>query len=360
MQADASQCQSFVIDYATTRSAPEPLAMRLEVTSFTGYLDEETAFVTYGGDRQVYDSGSTICLSYQRNKIEPDAVENKLLQDMNRFNKTSTNHPKLKNIYPTATLIKIVTSHANLMVTATEDENWRPEFLPIPTFLSHIATVNISELRYENTLSMDVDRVGYRGQTFAFKQAPDEREGGLEEIAILDRLRDSPNIIDLEAIVVDKDNLVRGFMMPYMHHGTLEDIQESELVDGSAIGWPLRLSWARQITRGVVDLHSIGAYNAVLIDFLPAGITKEFAAPEVVVKFFEEDADLESVLTGPADIYSLGIILQCVAKEKSSNCDFGDSGAPVWYKEAVDKCLSINPEDRPSALEVLDLLCAGE
>jgi serine/threonine protein kinase len=134
---------------------------------------------------------------------------------------------------------------------------------------------------------------------------------------------------------------------------------------------------ARQITQGVVDLHAIEAYNgdlkpqnvvlgpagqAILIDFLPMGFSDEFAAPEVLAKHRNHDTTLESVLTGPADVYSLGLVLYAVAQEKVHGVRpplWRDRRVPCWHRDVVRRCLHLDTAARPSALEVLSLLQEG-
>jgi serine/threonine protein kinase len=245
--------------------------------------------------------------------------------------------------------------------------------------------VLISELQRVIGLGLGVDRVKWRGQTFAFKKLGEDLEGNLRELTILDRLCNSPGIIDLKAIVVNQDNSIRGFLMPYMYTGDLErvfikarrDLGVSKRDDESAFDWSLKLTWARQITQGVVDLHGIAAYNgdlkpqnivlgpvgqAILIDFHPIGFSDNFAAPEVLEKYHKPNTTLESLLTGPADIYGLGLILYALVQENGNGARaplWRDGSTPGWYRHIVQRCINLDPVARPSAVEVLSLLQEG-
>ena len=88
-------------------------------------------------------------------------------------------------------------------------------YLHIPSHLSHILTVPISELRKVEQLDMDVDRVKWKGETYAFTKTGKSLEGTLRELTILDKLSKLPCIIDLCAIIVNRDNTIRVFFISF-------------------------------------------------------------------------------------------------------------------------------------------------
>lgn len=146
----------------------------------------------------------------------------------------------------------------------------------------------------------------------------------------------------------------------------------AEDADTATIDWPLKLSWACQITQAVIELHAISVYNGdlkpqnVLIDStgqaVLIGISHEFAAPEVLEKWHEHGASFESVLTAQADIYSLGVTLWAVAEEKwrgTRSPVWRDGIMPAWCRDIVHKCLLTDPLMRPSSMEVPSLLNSG-
>ena len=371
----------------------------LEVHRLSYGGDDEKAFIAYQSDPEIYDSGLSLTVVYQRNKSHPNAVENNII-DMDPLTGDKEHAiylivkdflPTIRSQFcPTITRITLETVQGELAATVSEDVEEIRHYLPIPSHLSHVFTVPIHELRKVTELSVYVHLVTWLGKKFAFKVAEDSLEGTVQEINILDKLRASPGIIDLEAIVTDKDDRIRGFLMPYMKAGDLGDIfVKARRSEGRAdddrsepiFDWRLKLSWAHQITRGVVELHSIGAYNgdlkpsnilldasanAILIDFLPVGITQGFAAPEVLVKWRNSNCNdhVASVLTPEADIYSLGLTLYAIAQEISSGeevqpPEWSIVTIPMWYRGVVQRCLAVNPGDRPSATEVLTLLEEG-
>lgn len=71
----------------------------------------------------------------------------------------------------------------------------------------------------------------------------------------MDQLCSSPNIIDLNAIVVNQDNSIHGFLMPNMHTGNLEDalvkirrnLGVPKIDDDPIFDWSLKITWARDI-----------------------------------------------------------------------------------------------------------------
>lgn len=158
-----------------------------------------------------------------------------------------------------------------------------------------------------------------------------------------------------------------------------ERIREDEGVapDQLILDWSIKLRWALQIVQGVVDLHSIAAYNgdlkpenivvaqdgqAILIDFLPMGISDMFAAPELLEKWDDHKIGFKSMLTPQADIYSLGLTLYALAQENGMVARppvWREGSAPAWYQIVVQRCLEVDPSARPSATEVLSLLQKG-
>jgi serine/threonine protein kinase len=329
---------------------------------------------------------------YRRNETWPDAIENHLLtldpvhedKECAVSEVLDTVLPTISKFYNTVTRITLKTVQGKLTADISED---LVETILVPAQLSHIPTVLIHELQRVRSMDMNVDYVNWKGQNFVFKKGGESLEGTIQEITVLDKLRDSQYVIDLTAIVINKDNCIRGFLMPYIPAGDLThvfregrrsqgraDDDESELV----FDWSLKLSWACQVTQGVIDLHANASYNgdlkptnvllnslgqAILIDFLSIGITDEFAAPELLENFhqYTDHTLLQSALTASADIYSLGLLLYAIALEKTGGTvrplEYGR--IPIWYQNVVESCIVQNPVDRPSATQVLRFLSKG-
>ena len=347
--------------------------------------------MVHAEDPELYDSGNKLSVFYTRNKIEADSIENQILDCDDWQDKEDKVlkifhdvFPTISVFYPTVTRITVVTVDGKLTTSLSEDTDEITDYLPIPPHLSHLPTVPIAELRKVQALHTDVDLVKWQGQPFAFKKSVEVPEGTIQELTILDKLSNSPNIIDVTRIVVNQDKTIRGFLMPYIPAGNLTDlferIREDEGVapDQLILHWSIKLGWALQIVQGVVDLHSIAAYNgdlkpqnivvaqdgqAILIDFLPMGISDMFAAPELLEKWNNHrETELKSMLTPQADIYSLGLTLYALAQENEEVAHpsvWREGIAPVWYQDIVQRCLEVDPSARPSATEVLSLLRKG-
>jgi serine/threonine protein kinase len=350
--------------------------------------DEEVVRFQYEGDPRIYDSGKMLNIAYRRNENDPDCVENKIFNsegvtEVDALLQVYPDFPPASFFYDTATRVTLETIDGELKAIVTEDLDAIISYLPIPPSLSHIPTVPIAELeKIDMENIMDTDRVKWRGDTYAFKRTGVMIEGTLRELAIMDQLAESPNIIDLVAIVVNHDSTIRGFLTPFMRSGDLQSVFEDARKifglgdddDATAFDWPLKLSWARQIAQAVVELHDISAYNgnlkpqsvlidstgqAKLIDFLPMLTSDEFAAPELLKRFQGHGITFESVLTTPADVYSLGLVLWAVAEETWRRMPtplWREGKTPNWYRDIVKRCLVLAPEARPSAIEVLSLL----
>jgi hypothetical protein len=378
-----------VISNCRTDSPQPPNRTQFDIYRFTRGRDQEKAYVNYQADPLIYDSGKRLTVVYLRIENDPDALESRLLNCQNLRAKNvalleilDETLPHISHLYPTVTRITLNTVNGNLTTIVTEDVKEITHYFPVPIDFSHIPTVPITDLQKVSSLSMDVDRVKWQGETWAFKLTGENLEGTLRELAILDQLSDSPYIIKLNSIVTNRDNTIRGFLTPFMPHGDLASVLDMErtnrgLTDDCetmAFDWSLKLSWARQITRGVVDLHAISAYNgdlkprnvlldaagqAILVDFCPMGCTDDFAAPEILQKLSDPETVFESLLTAAADIYSLGLVLYAVAEEKSTIAlplVWRGGQTPKWYEDTIQRCLVEEPGDRPSAAQLLCFL----
>jgi len=81
-----------------------------------------------------------------------------------------------------------------------------------------------------------------------------------------------------------------------------------------------------------------------------------------LTKLDDPDTDIVSLFTAAADIFSLGLILYAVAEEKSRVVQplvWREGKTPEWYRGIVQRCLVKEPEDRPSAVELLRYLEEG-
>ncbi|KIJ46681.1 hypothetical protein M422DRAFT_249841 [Sphaerobolus stellatus SS14] len=375
---------SFLVDSPDTQTSKlmEPERFEVLYTESDGnYLE---ALIAYEADPRIYDSGTMLTVVFRRNETWPDAPENgvldlDLLADDTEYAVLGLLIEVLPQIpvsefFNTVTRITLETVQGELTTTISEDVEAIISYLPVPQHLSHIMRVPINELLKERKIARNVDRVKWRDQSFAFKRTDIDSLGGtIQELTILNSLRHSQYIIHLDAIVIDEDNLVRGFLMPYMPAGDLTNVfregrkklhraedDESEPV----FDWSFKLSGHPTN----VLLNILG--QAILIDFLPIGITDEFAAPELLAKFHDPTdftpKGFRSMLTAPVDIYSLGLLLHAIALDKTCGAvQFPEhmmvpTWYPTWYLDIVKKCVVQDPAARPSAAVVLSLLHQGD
>ncbi|KAG6849034.1 hypothetical protein H0H93_011879, partial [Arthromyces matolae] len=98
-----------------------------------------------------------------------------------------------------------------------------------------------------------------------------------------------------------------------------------------------------------------------LIDYAPiSGYSEDYIPPEGILPGYE--------LSGPRDIFALGLVLWQIASEVGSfNRDFVQSPGLVWresgdepqaeiptqFRDLVMSCLVEEPEKRPSAADIL-------
>jgi serine/threonine protein kinase len=351
--------------------------------------DNDKAIIFYNSNPQIYDSGSKITLYYERNEDEPDAIENKLLDasvETGSKNEAIIDVmedilPLIPHFYPTATKIMLKTVGGKLTPTFGEDIDEIEDYPSIPPHLSHIPVMPITELKNVKG-GFEFHRVKWKGKTYAFKTV-DFLEDTLRELTLLDKLSDSPNIIDVKAIVVNRDNNIQGFLCPFIHAGDIENVFDMARAKRhgtttALFDWQLKLSWACQIGRGLVDLHSHSVFNGdlkprnVLIgrggqvkltNVRSTHVMEPYAAPEIQKKGHNGMIDWEVVHTAPVDIYAFGVLLHMVAEEKFKDVHpivWREGKTSLWYRNIVEKCLALDPSIRPSATEVLSLLENGQ
>jgi serine/threonine protein kinase len=234
----------------------------------------------------------------------------------------------------------------------------------------------------------------------------------LSDVEHLSRLR-SPYIIKPVFLVTDDSNSkFRGYLMPFMPAGTLTDVFDDLLTEGTAVlepvllhpkllkmfspvssqdataikpsisklNWPLKHVWSIEATSGVVALHESGVRSGDIkldnillgrdghlqhIDVAPQdGYTDLYVVPE----FDLSDAGIVFPLTEARDIFALGIVLWQIAEEigRFSREDpsgppnivwrDGQESTPQWYRNLATSCMERDAHKRPSARHILDVL----
>lgn len=263
-------------------------------------------------------------------------------------------------------------------------------------FLSHpfsgplsIGTLDIGSLRCEYAPasgSGPLTLVTVKGESglHLFKQATGDEaspEDIYHEFAFMADLPKSPYLLRPTAAVVDEFGF-RGFLLPYQPASSLNmvfsdymdvvlhgpDAHASQLMPlrEGKISWQLKALWASDIIKALCWLHERDIFwgdlkieNIVLctdgccrfIDYFPSHCTFGSAPPE-----FNPSLPITPI----HDIFSLGLVLWCVAHEIGSfereqhegpHLIWGQ-GVPTWYRDIVDKCVEGDPQHRPNVNEV--------
>ncbi|KAF9483158.1 hypothetical protein BDN70DRAFT_918650 [Pholiota conissans] len=125
----------------------------------------ERVVINYEVNPRIYDSGHMLIVAYIPNWDDPTAFENVLLD----YNPPPGVEP-LKEVFTETNFSKLETMNGILTSSVTEAVDDIIHYLPIPSHLSHICTVPITEIRKVRMVCMDVDKVRWNGRTFAFKK----------------------------------------------------------------------------------------------------------------------------------------------------------------------------------------------
>ncbi|THU75217.1 kinase-like protein [Dendrothele bispora CBS 962.96] len=268
---------------------------------------------------------------------------------------------------PNDSLLRLQTT-ASFDVVLTDEGPLQRAFPSVPEELLSIPQAFIDDLTYTSTLTSHVDLVKLsEGTVKVFKRyppIPPSHDALLPEALVLAAV-ESAQILKPTHVVVSRhgdDMYFRGFLMPYLSHGTL-----AEYLGSNTLDWATKIRWAIQIAAGVSSLHCRGFYcgdirlenilisddqkDVVLIDVGPVpALVPPYTPPEVVGS---------QLLTGPRDIYAVGIILAAFvlgngeAKYPDDN-DLAD--APDPYRTIVLECLDCDPLKRPTPEKLVDAL----
>lgn len=210
-----------------------------------------------------------------------------------------------------------------------------------------------------------------------------------QEFSFMVSLPTSPYLIRPTAAVIDAFGF-RGFLLPYHPAGSLNIVFSDHMnvvLNGrdhpersstevlrfphATISWTLKELWALDIVKALHWLHEQDVWwgdlrleNIILcldgccrfIDYHPSGCCNNSAPPE----FF-----ISHQITGPQDIFSLGLVLWCVAHEIGSftrNPEEAPAliwapGTPLWYQEIVELCVREDPAERPDVNTVYNIFC---
>ncbi|RAL17686.1 protein kinase family protein [Aspergillus homomorphus CBS 101889] len=348
---------------------------------FRDRSEREKFFVTYAETPNRWRR-VTISCDYRRAPL--DSLEQDLRELRYQRDKCARIYESLREslpeiqFYDTVTNLKLETRDGRLHVHVTEDVN---EIIPYPpvSCIGHLPEARLvpeNQLHFEAHLSGFVYNVQLDGKAFIKKEipGPDTVDEFLYEINALHALQGIPDVVQVEGVVVDDDQeIVKGLLIGFAEKGALVDLLYE---NRGTISWDRRERWARQIVRGLCEIHEAGYVqgdftlsnivvdaddNAKIIDINRRGCPVGWEPPEIAAKI-ESNQRISMYIGVKTDIFQLGMTLWALAMEEDEPerqprpLMLGeDVDVPDYYRRLVSICLSPVPRHRLSAKELLRL-----
>ena len=339
----------------------------------------EKFFLTYAESPQKWRR-VTISIDYRN--APPDSLEADLQALTSQRDKSARIYESIRmslpdiQFYDTVTNLKLETRDDRLHVHVTEDVN---EIIPYPASraVQHLAVKRFceSELHFLEHMSGFVYKVDVGKHTWIKKEipGPDSVEEFLYEINALNDLISSRNVVELKGLVVnDEGTLVKGLLIGYADKGALVDVLYD---DRGQIAWRRRERWAKQIVRGLSEIHEAGFVQgdftlsnividgkdkAKVIDINRRGCPVGWEPPEIG-RLIEHGQRISMFIGVKSDIFQLGMVLWALAMEEDEPerqvrplLDHElPSEIPGYYRDLLARCLSANPADRTSCKDLL-------
>ncbi|KIK71707.1 hypothetical protein GYMLUDRAFT_52706 [Collybiopsis luxurians FD-317 M1] len=370
-------------------------------------------------ESHIYDSGTTVRISYERNPDFPECPENEALDsedgslarsDVEKVLSIISKEPGWdRSSSPIQVAYKTVGLNEAPEITykpaVNPDLDRYPDMphlsLPIiplrnlrRKFNSRIAHIDLVALEDDNYSTLHVCKVARR---------LDESSTFASELSFLAGMSESSFLIRPSAMVVDDERSLRGYLVPYHPASSLRDVfgsrhsetvtlfpsPNSRLTDNicQPISWKLRMIWATDVASALAFLHRQDIYwgdlkneNVVLcrdghcrlIDYFPDGYTPSWCPPEMKQiadpdTFVDHLQAMIRARTPQRDVFSLGLVLWAIAEEISNferEPEFSlpiptwtlRAAVPQWYRDLVSMCLIEEVHERPTALDVLKSL----
>ncbi|GIJ88826.1 hypothetical protein Asppvi_007754 [Aspergillus pseudoviridinutans] len=346
---------------------------------FRDRSEREKFFVTYA---EAPNRWRRVTISCDYRGAPPDSLEQDLKELRYQRDKCARIYESIREslpeiqFYDTVTNLKLETRDGRLHVHVTEDVN---EIIPYPptSCIGHLPEARLVpeyQLHFEAHLSGFVYNVRLDGKNYIKKEipGPDTVDEFLYEINALHALNGSPNVIQVEGIVVnERRDVVKGLLISYAEQGALVDILYEQR---GTISWERRARWARQIVQGLGEIHESGYVqgdftlsnivvdaddNAKIIDINRRGCPVGWEPPEIAAKI-ESNQRISMYIGVKTDLYQLGMTLWALATEEDEPerqprpLLLGEEvNVPDWYRRIVSICLSPSPRHRLSAKELL-------
>ncbi|KAK1139641.1 hypothetical protein N8T08_000578 [Aspergillus melleus] len=347
---------------------------------FRDRSEREKFFVTYA---EAPNRWRRVTISCDYRGAPPDSLEQDLKELRYQRDKCARIYESIREslpdiqFYDTVTNLKLETRDGRLHVHVTEDVN---EIIPYPpaSCIGHLPEARLvpeQRLHFEAHLSGFVYNVRLDGRSFIKKEipGPDTVDEFLYEINALHALQGTPNVVQVEGIVVDEyEEMVKGLLISFAEKGALVDILYE---NRGLIAWERRERWARQIVQGLCEIHEAGYVqgdftlsnivvdgndDAKIIDINRRGCPVGWEPPEIAAKI-ESNQRISMYIGVKTDLYQLGMTLWALAMEEDEPerqprpliLD-EDRNIPDYYRRVVSICLSPTPRHRLSAKELLN------
>ncbi|PLB47907.1 hypothetical protein P170DRAFT_447752 [Aspergillus steynii IBT 23096] len=347
---------------------------------FRDRSEREKFFVTYA---EAPNRWRRVTISCDYRGAPPDSLEQDLKELRYQRDKCARIYESIREslpeiqFYDTVTNLKLETRDGRLHVHVTEDVN---EIIPYPpaSCIGHLPEarrVPEQRLHFDAHLSGFVYNVRLDGRSFIKKEipGPDTVDEFLYEINALHALQGTPNVVQVEGVVVDEyEEVVKGLLISFAEKGALVDILYE---NRGLIAWERRERWARQIVQGLCEIHEAGYVqgdftlsnivvdgndDAKIIDINRRGCPVGWEPPEIAAKI-ESNQRISMYIGVKTDIFQLGMTLWALAMEEDEPerqprplvLD-EDRLIPDYYRRLVSICLSPTPRHRLSAKELLN------
>ncbi|KMP06539.1 hypothetical protein CIRG_06220 [Coccidioides immitis RMSCC 2394] len=347
---------------------------------FRDRSDREKFFITYA---EAPNRWRRVTVTCDYRDAEPDSLEQDLKELRFHRDKNARIYEAIRDsideieFYDTVTNLKLQTHEGRLHVHVTEDIN---EVIPYPPIssIAHLSPPLIPEshIAFHSHLSGFVYHVKLNGENYVKKEitGPDTVEEFLYEINALHALLDSDCVIKFKGILVDDSvTVVKGLLLDFASQGSLADL----FFDYKGkIEWIRRERWARQIIKGLADIHEAGFVqgdftvsnvvvdtndDAKIIDINRRGCPIGWEPPEFTKKI-ESKQRISMYIGVKSDLFQLGMTLWAMAMEEDEpgaqprplNIP-GDLKIPDYFRNIVHICLNPRPQNRLSAKELLTL-----
>ena len=377
-------------DAATEASVNDPDEIQIELEQkwilnltmvFRDNSLREKFFVTYA---ETPHKWRRVTISIDYRGASPESLETDLCcltksEDKNAriYESIRLSLPEIK-FYDTVTNLKLETREDRLHVHVTEDVNEIIDYPPIRT-VQHldVRCYTESEIRFVQHMSGFVYRVSVGRHDWIKKEipGPDSVEEFLYEVNALSDLMGSKNVIELKGLVINDENtLVKGLLIGYAPGGALVDIIWD---NDQKLPWDRREKWARQIVRGLSEVHEAGFVqgdftisnivvdskdSAKIIDINRRGCPVGWEPPEIA-RLIESRQRIALFIGVKSDLFQLGMVLWALAMQTDEpekalrpliDHPLPDD-VPTYYREIMAICLDDNPKLRRSGKDLLQL-----